>query len=245
MGLYKKIEYQVLKYTRMAWYNIRYNINKWQLLEGVWVPVYLRYGYSVIRFMAANKYEEGEIGIIKETLTNSDKVLELGTGIGFVSTFCAKKIGGEKIYTFEANPSLKPSIEEIYARNNVKPNSNFALLGEGEGTKIFYQNQNSFLASSTKDGLIENAVKIEIPQKDLNKTIAEIQPTYLIMDIEGGEYEVFRYISFQSIRKIQFELHPVILGPQKVKEIFDILSANNFRHDKNLLFPNNFYFTKD
>src|ERR1700722_20260570 len=115
------INFWMLKLSRMASYNIKYRINKWADIEGVLLPVYLKYGYNVIRFIDNGEYESGEINIIKKTLTKDDKVLELCTGLGFISAYCSKKIGGENVYTFEAIPYLETSIKELYKKNNVSP----------------------------------------------------------------------------------------------------------------------------
>ena len=78
----------------------------------------------------------------------------------------------------------------------------------------------------------------------LNDVIQKIKPTYFIMDIEGGEYDVFSMIDFQTIKKIQFELHPEILGIEKVNQIFLVLAKHGFKEDKNIASVNNFYFSR-
>ena len=108
MNVTYKIKFHFLKTIRMLWYSIRYRAYKWKNIEGIAIPVYLNYGYSVLRFIDNGKYENSEISIIKNTLDKEDVVLELGTGIGFISAFCAKQVGGDQIFTFEGSPSLKP-----------------------------------------------------------------------------------------------------------------------------------------
>ena len=76
-------------------------------------------------------------------------------------------------------------------------------------------------------------------------TLATLKPNFLIMDIEGAEYDIFKIIEFQTINKIQFELHPSILGEEKCGEIFSILNKNNFLIDKSISDERNFYFEKD
>lgn len=229
----------------MLKYSIRYTFNKWKNIEGVIMPVYMNYGYSVLRFIDNGEYEQSEISIIKNTLGNEDKVLELGTGIGFVSAYCAKHIGSDRVFTYEGNPSLEPLIQELYVKNKVNPHSAIALLGSENGTKSFYKNENSFLASSSDITPDKRQVALQVAEKKLNEVIDQLQPTYLIMDIEGGEYDIFKIINFQSIKKIQFELHPSVLRKEQIDFIFEKLKIAHFIKSNLFNFPNNFYFTKE
>src|SRR5450432_4008373 len=202
---------------RMSWFAVRYSFYKWKKIEGIYIPVRMNYGYSVLRFIDNGQYEQSEITIIKNTLKRGDVVLELGTGMGFVSAYCARQTGDENVHTYEANSSLKKIIEALYKKNKIDPTVTFSMLGEKPGTKIFYRNNNSFLASSTEKATGKKQIDTVVPVFDLNEIIKKLRPTYLMMDIEGGEYDIFNIIDFQSIKKIQFELHPGVLGSEKVK----------------------------
>lgn len=234
-----------MKWSRSVYFNIRYRLNKWADVEGVWFPVNLEYGYDVLRFIHNGEYESGEINIIKHTLAKEDTVLELGTGLGFISAYCSKRIGSDRVYTFEANQRLERNIRELYERNEVSPHLEFAILGRNEGVRTFYRNKESLLASGLQGDGIRNNQAMEVREKNLNTMIARIRPTYLIMDIEGGEYAIFEDIDFQTITKVQFELHPGILDSSQVDAIFGKLTANGFVKDGSFNDENNnFYFFK-
>lgn len=243
MSLFHKIKFWVYKLCRLTYYHIRYRINKWIKIEGILFPVQLNYGYNVLRYIDNRKYESGEINIVKQSLHKNDKVLELGTGLGFISAFCSKKVGSENVYTFEANPLLKPGINKMYSRNHVNPHLEFVILGKENGIASFYVNRQSLLASGLHESVAQKQ-KIEVEQKNLNEKIREINPTYLIMDIEGGEYEIINEIDFHTISKVQFELHPSILDTQKISQIFTKLACNGFEKSKSLSSANNYYFFK-
>ena len=240
----EKISFWYNKIIRSLYYNFRYRLYPWKEIEGVLFPVKLNYGYSVIRFIDNGTYEGGEIEIIKDTIAPEDIVLELGTGLGFISAFCSKKIGSDRVYTFEANPKLENSIKKLYQKNQVNPNLEFAVLGKSNEEKIFYVDQNNLLASSLKGNAGNNIVRTIIRQKDINEVIKEIGPTYLIMDIEGGEYDLFMGIEFDTVKKIQFELHPLLLIETQVEEIFEVLKKNGFIKNDLLGNENNFFFEK-
>jgi FkbM family methyltransferase len=244
MSFLEKFNFWILRLSRSFYYNIRYRLNKWTTIEGILFPVYLRYGYGVLRFIDNGEYESGEIAIISKTLEDGDKVLEMGTGLGFISAYCAKKIGSQNVYTFEANPSLERNIRELYDKNGVRPCLTFAILGKEEGKVLFYKDRRSMLASSLQSSPEPELQPVEVPVKKLADVIRDIQPTYLVMDIEGGEYEIFEAIEFQTIKKIQVELHPDVLGPEKVSRIFRKLTEFNFVRDTSLVSRDNYYFYK-
>ncbi|MFT3980975.1 MAG: FkbM family methyltransferase [Ferruginibacter sp.] len=225
----------------MAWYNIRYRVNGWKLVEGIYIPVQLGYGYSVLRFIDDGTYEQHEVALLKKHLSPGDRVLELGTGIGFISACCARMIGSENVHTFEGNPAMAPLIQQLYRKNNVQPQASIAMLGEKNGESSFFVNDDSFLASSREQaGPMQQKV---VQERSLNEVIAALQPTYLILDIEGGEYDVFRIIDFKTIRKVQFELHPAVLTEQQAESIFSKLAANNFSQVE-INGGNNYYFSR-
>jgi FkbM family methyltransferase len=228
----------------MLWFNIRYRIKPWKKIDGIDIPVYLKYGYSVLRFINNGEYEKNEISIIKYTLNKDDKVLELGTGIGFVSAYCSKRIGSDRVFTYEGNASMKPFIKKLYRKNQVDPHLTIALLGESNGKNIFYENKDSFLSSSMKKAPNGSRGLKEITEMKLNEVIDKVQPNYLIMDIEGGEYDIFKIIDFKTINKIQFELHPSILSKEQIQFIFERLKKEDFVQDETQVFRNNFFFKK-
>src|SRR5262245_58379142 len=55
-------------------------------------------------------YERPELEIARVKLQRDDVVLELGSGIGFITTYCAKRIGSDRVFTYEANPALESHI---------------------------------------------------------------------------------------------------------------------------------------
>lgn len=181
--------------------------------------------------------------IIKSKLKSTDTVLELGTGIGFISAYCATKVGEENVFTFEANPFMAPVITEVFKKNKVSPNQRIALLGNNKLTNEFTAQKN-FLSSSQKDDQ-KGGKKISVPLLDLNETIKETAPSYLVMDIEGNEFEVFSIIDFQSIFKVQFELHPLLLKQEEIDFIFHKLTDHHFVKDAAVSTDKNYYFERN
>ncbi len=244
MSLLNKISFQVTKAFRMYKYKSKYRRQPWAEIESVKIPVSLNYGYSVLRFIDNGEYEYCEISIIKKTVEPDDRVMELGTGIGFVSAYCAKKIGSDRIHTYEANPTLQALIQKTYMLNDVQPAAVQAMLGSEVGTHDFHVEQTNFLASSALPANQSGQQTITVPILSLNEEIAKIKPSYLIMDIEGGEYDIFKAIDFQTIKKIQFELHPAILPTGAITFIFQKLKNSGFKKSILFNFENNFFYER-
>jgi FkbM family methyltransferase len=171
-------------------------------------------------------YEAKEAGLIQKFITPDDVVMEVGAGIGFLSALCAKVVGNDNVHAYEANPQLIPVIAEVHAKNGVAPHVHNVLLGKGEAERTFWL-EPDYWASSLIQGSAQ-AKPIQIAQIDLNAELARIRPSFLIVDIEGGEYEFFNDIDLQHVRKICIEVHPHVLGNDRVTEILSWLFAAGF-----------------
>jgi FkbM family methyltransferase len=150
-------------------------------------------------------------------LNDSDVVLEVGAGIGFLSSYCARVIGSDRVFTFEANPLLESLIKDVYAANEVNPTLKIGVLGREAGSAKFYITRD-FWASSLLPPA-EPCEEVSVLVYDLNEEVRRINPTFLLMDIEGGEYDLIKAIDFHTIRKISVEIHTDVLGQGRVDEI--------------------------
>jgi len=185
------------------------------------------------------EYEAKEVEIVSRRLTEDDVVMEVGAGIGFLSAFCAKRVGGERVFAYEANPALLPVIAATHRANGVAPTVKNVMLGRGAGTRTFYL-EREFWASSLIKGS-PDAQAIEVPQVDLNAELAAVAPTFLIVDIEGGEAEFFAAVELPTVRKICIEVHPGVLSDAQISQIFARLFAAGFALDFSLIRKNVFY----
>ena len=140
--------------------------------------------YSVIKEFFDGTYEKKERYLIKKYLKPTDRVLELGGGVGVVSCMTNKILSDPKAHiVIEANPNLIPTLETNRDRNNCK----FKIIQcdpTSSGSGKLFVNKNAW-ASSTIKGQGEY---INIPTRSwsyINKETG-LDPTVLIMDIEGG-----------------------------------------------------------
>jgi FkbM family methyltransferase len=187
-------------------------------------------GAAAVTYMLDGRYEKPERRILEHALTADDRVLELGTGVGYLSALCARKIGNDRVVTFEANPLLRPLIEETYSINNVSPRVEFYMLGERAGETDFYVND-EFWSSSTISRRKKRERCIKIPVRALNEALASYKPNFLVIDIEGGEKDLIRYMNVDGVNKICIELHPWAIGKESESEVRNFFKAHGFRED--------------
>lgn len=188
-------------------------------------------------------YESKEAELVGKRIAADDVVMEIGAGIGFLSALAAKITGSERVFAYEANPQLMDVIKHVHVLNQVSPTVSNVLLGDGEDERTFWL-EKDYWASSLIQGS-PDATPIQVRQIDLNREIERIQPTFLILDIEGGEYELLRHARLDPVRKIVIEVHPHVLGYHRISEMLGWLFAAGFALDLGVIRKNVFYLFKE
>lgn len=226
----------VHKLRKLAW-NFRQPL--WADNHGVLLPVkHVLVSPGIAREIYLGDYEAKEIEIIGKRLATDDVVFEVGAGLGFLSAYCAKRNGSEQVFTYEANPELIPLIRETHAKNHVAPIVTNALLAQGDGEREFHLEEDFWASSAHRQG----GRAITVRQLDLNAELARVQPSFLIVDIEGGEAEFFAGADLSPVRKICVETHADVLGDLALSEMFAGLVAKGFALDFSLIRKNVFFF---
>jgi len=188
-------------------------------------------------------YERKELDLIERRLQPGDRVMEVGAGIGFLSAYCARALGDDRVFAYEANPALLALIAEVHARNGVRPRVTQALLGEGDGERDFFVEADYWASSLVRRSAESRCVRI--PQIDFNAELRRVAPSFLIVDVEGGEYELLRRADLSGVTKLCLEVHPDVLGNARVSELFAALVAAGLVLDFTLMRKNVFYFYRE
>lgn len=183
-------------------------------------------------------YERLEARVVMATLQADDRVLELGSGVGYLSTLCARRTGSERVFAVEANPAMEPYIRETFRLNEVSPKLEMCVLGDCDGEVPFNVNDN-YSSSSLHD---RGGKTISVRQKSFAGMLAEAQPTYLICDIEGGEVPLLIDTPLTGIRKICIEIHPHIIGNHDCSRLMQKLLEEGFDCDWTLSGDGVFHF---
>ncbi len=210
------------------------------VLSGVRLPIrHALIAPHIRKEIALGGYERKEVEILERRLAPGDRVLEVGAGIGFLTCWCAKRVGSDKVFSFEANPALLELIAATCRENGVSPTVRNAVLAKSESRCRFYVEPEFWASSLSRRS--EQAQEVWVPQADLNVEMARIQPSFLLVDIEGGELEFFNYAELRTVQKICVEVHPDVIGDDGITLMLGRLFAQGFVLDcqifrKNVLF---------
>lgn len=179
-------------------------------IEGIRIRLDERLSEEMRGIIASGRHTRPERRLILDALEPDDIVMELGGGIGMLSIACAQRIGSERVFSYEANPYMKPLVDENYALNDVSPTMNYCMVGAQDGEHKFHVS-NTFRESSVHD-VGKTANVISVPVRPINTEIDRLGATFLLIDIEGAEDVLLPAIDFAKLRKVMLETHPEILG---------------------------------
>lgn len=199
----------------------------------------LRKGHR--RQIIRHQYEAAELSILDATLAPGDSVLELGAGIGLTSIFCAKRLGdGARVHALEANPALVPVLERNFQLNGVRPDFH-SMAAARETGEVEFALDHSYTSSGLHGRPSETAERVRLPAAGFQELLDRYRPSYLIMDIEGGEIDLLPGADLSCVRKICLELHPEIVGEAAISDAVAGLMASGFqlhfsRNRKNVVY---------
>jgi len=194
------------------------------------------------RALYSERYERGEARCVLLRVEPGDVVLEIGAGLGFLSTLCALRVGSEHVTAYEANPALLPRIRATYAANGVAPQLVNAVLARKAGEAELYV-EGEFVSSSLLRRS-ETATRVRVPQHAVGGVIARVNPTCLVIDIEGGEVELLPAIDLRGVRKLILELHPQRIGETRAAMLVAWLAAQGLCEDRGISSTRKKYFAR-
>jgi FkbM family methyltransferase len=220
-----------------GWVTYQYRVLRRSIIsiEGVRIRIGRHMSRRVERALSKGGYEREELRLIGAILSPNDVVLEVGAGLGLVSTYCAKRVGSDRVFAFEADPDLEPCIRETYQLNGVAPLLEMCAVTGRSGRVTLYRDKH--LVSSSVVRRRVGARPVEVPGKALGYVVEKVQPTLLVVDAEGAERELFDDADIPSVKKIVLELHDRLIGPEGTDRVRAKLSQIGFEVDRWLSSP--------
>ncbi len=189
------------------------------------VPPYVR------ELMFREVYEDTERNILLNILRPGSRVVELGTGLGFIALLASRICGPNKVWTYEANPAVEELIRQNFRLNALEPHLHMHAVTK-DGRDLVFNAAANIISSSAFGRGVEGHTVI-VRSERFEDVIAMHHPDVLIMDVEGGEYELLLNTDVGAVRHILVELHPHIIGDQKIEEIKASLRTNGFAQKSN------------
>jgi len=145
--------------------------------------------------LKGNRYETKETEAVLRVVREGDVVVELGAGIGYMSTLVASKRKIKSVHAFEANPNLIPYIKSVHEANGL---TKMPLEGDTE----------------------ETTQKTKVEVLNAKTVFKDLQPTVLICDIEGAEADLIPQLDLSGLRAAVIETHPQWIGPEGINKVF-------------------------
>jgi FkbM family methyltransferase len=192
-------------------------------IDGIRLPIdHSIMSPDILRMLGYWSYEAEEMRMTSRAISPGDAVLELGAGLGFLSSYLRRFTPAGSIVCIEANPGLIPYIKRVHAVNRVRDITviNGVVQTEKSGNTVPFYCRRDFPTSSLNrdDEPFERVVDVELLA--LPELLKTYRPRVLAMDIEGSELELLTNAdNLDPVRSIVLELHPAIYGSRGVARI--------------------------
>lgn len=205
---------------------------------------------SLLVNMFVDLYEMREMQLIRQVYSKKDRVLELGSGIGYTAMILAERI--EYVVGLEPLPESFTAAEDNITLNDI---ANVHLINSMastyDGTHAYYARHLAYGSSEFPDKSgceVDTREVLEAECVDVNRLINGYDLNALHMDIEGSEITVLPHIlssyCASMINKVSFETHTHLLGVEGNKSLFRQLIASGLEPcliSAPHLFPNQCY----
>lgn len=206
-------------------------------IKSINIPIYKNIlSNKLIDIIKLGRYEETESNLLPMILEKDEVIMEVGAGIGFLSSLALKTGKVKEMYVYEANPNLIPIIKEVHQLNDVDAElTNAVLIPNAKKNNLIELDffiRHDFWASSLDPEPWKYKEKVKVKVLDLEEEILRINPSMLIVDIEGGEKNFFENINLHNVNKIFMEVHQKVIGRSGIKKLFDTLSSAGFHYDQ-------------
>jgi FkbM family methyltransferase len=201
-----------------------------------------RWSPKLVRRVLSGRYEVEERRLIPRVLSPDDRVLDIGAGIGLVAMLCARVVGPDRVFAYEANPEIVACARHNFQTNGLPVSlAHAAVVGPshaGDGVEFFLREH--FWSSSLIDPGA-GARRVVAPAVALRELLERHAPSVIVADVEGAECELFEDVDLSGVDKLCIECHTRYLGARKVSDLVASLLARGFvlhltRCDREVLF---------
>lgn len=188
----------------------------------------------IAKKLASGGYEAHEAHAALMRMKPGHRVLELGSGLGYIASICAGVTGPENVTTVEANPAMLPVIRDNLDRNGFQAVTllHGAVTGQSDGgDQIAFDPKKAFWAGRIADEDADPDKVVSVPLLPLASLLQKMRPHIVIMDVEGAEQHLFDAPWPSHVRGVMMELHPNQYPDTVIKRIVDCMSGSGLTYD--------------
>lgn len=201
-------------------------------VHGVRVPICRQeVSDEIWNALRSGEYEANEARRVRRAIRPGDRVLELGSGLGVITSIIAA-IDGVFVWSFEADPETvrlaRRVIDTNCGANVILANG---ILAAGPARSVAFYQRADFWMSSTfaRQGPYERVVEVETG--NIDAFIKQHRINALVMDIEGAELELLQHADLPGVERVFLELHDYLYGLGGVREISMALASKGLIYD--------------
>lgn len=179
------------------------------------------------------RFETQEARQIPRIVEPGDRIVEIGAGIGFISTLLARQPEVESVLAVEANPRLIDYMARLHAANGAaKVRRLNAVLDNAPapGRATFYLRAD-FWMGSLLPGPNPYCATVEVPTVNFSALLREEAARLIVCDIEGAETFLFDGADLAGVDRVFIEVHDHIIGLSGVGRVFATMAAHGFAYD--------------
>lgn len=180
----------------------------------------------------AGRFEAEEASQIAAIVKPGDRVLEIGAGIGFISTLLSREPRVSRVVAVEANPGLMPYMARLHALNGVRKTRriNAVLTNGAETSAIFYLRSDFWMGSLAPE---PNAYTdtVAVPTLSLDGLLRDEGIDLVVCDVEGAEAWLFDGADLSGVDRLWIETHDHVTGLSGVRRLFATMAAQGFVYD--------------
>jgi FkbM family methyltransferase len=180
----------------------------------------------------AGRFEAEESSQIPQIVRPGDRVLEIGAGIGFISTLLSRQRRVARVIAVEANPHLMAYMTRLHALNRVRKvrRVNAVLTNEERASATFYLRRDFWMGSLAAEPNPYVAT-VEVPTMNLDALLREEAIDLVVCDVEGAEAVLFQGADLSGVDRIFLEMHDHVTGLSGVRGLFATLAEQGFVYD--------------
>jgi FkbM family methyltransferase len=180
-----------------------------------------------------HRFEVEEARQIPAIVEPGDRVIEIGAGIGFISTLLSRERRVASVLAVEANPNLIDYMARLHQVNRVRKVRRLnAVLDNAPtpGLATFYLRPD-FWMGSLMPAPNPYVGTVAVPTRNLSALVREEAASLIVCDVEGAEAFLFDGADLTGVDRVFLEMHDHVTGLSGVGSLFAALAAQGFVYD--------------